>query len=154
MMENLGNLGFLSSLIFHLLCLRTITESVVSQIFNSAVQLHRQGKLDQAELIYRQILDEIPTHADSLHLLGVVAHQRGQFRRAAQLMQRAVAIAPEAGAYYCNLAESLRMAGEIPAAVSAAQKAIALVPHNPDGHNHLGLALQMQGRFEEAAASF
>ncbi len=126
----------------------------MSQTFNNAVQLHRQGNLDQAELIYRQILDEIPTHADSLHLLGVVAHQRGQFKRAAQLMQRAVALAPDAGAYYCNLAESLRMAGEISAAVATAQKATALMPHNPDGHNHLGLALQMQGRFEESAAAF
>src|SRR5580692_4529797 len=112
----------------------------MSQAFNHAVQLHRQGQLDQAELIYRQILDEMPTHADSLHLLGVVAHQRGHFKRAAQLMQRAVTLAPEAGAYYCNMAESLRMAGEIPAAIAAAQKAIALVPHNPDAHNHLGLA--------------
>jgi len=126
----------------------------MSQAFNNAVQLHRQGNLDQAELIYRQILDEIPTHADSLHLLGVVAHQRGQFKRAAQLMQRAVALAPDAGAYYCNLAESLRMAGEISAAVTAAQKATALMPHNSDGYNHLGLALQMQGRFEESAAAF
>ncbi len=126
----------------------------MSQIFHHAVQLHRQGNLDQAELIYRQILDETPEHADSLHLLGVVAHQRGQFKRAAQLMQRAVALVPEAGTYYCNLAESLRMAGEIPAAIAAAEKAIALVPHNPDGHNHLGLALQMQNRFAEAEKSF
>ena len=126
----------------------------MSQAFNHAVQLHRQGQLDQAELIYRQILDEMPTHADSLHLLGVVAHQRGHFKRAAQLMQRAVALSPEAGAYYCNMAESLRMAGEIPAAIAAAQKAIALVPHNPDAHNHLGLAMQMQGRFDESVAAF
>jgi tetratricopeptide (TPR) repeat protein len=126
----------------------------MSQAFNTAVQLHRQGNLDQAELIYRQILDETPTHADSLHLLGVVAHQRGQFKRAAQLMQKAVALSPEAGAYYCNLAESLRMVGDIPAAIAAAQKSIALVPHNPDGYNHLGLALQMQGRFEESAKAF
>jgi tetratricopeptide (TPR) repeat protein len=126
----------------------------VSQTFHYAVQLHRQGNLDQAELIYRQILDEIPDHADSLHLLGVVAHQRGQYKRAVQLMQRAVALSPEAGSYYCNLAESLRMAGEIPAAVTAAEKAISLLPHNPDGHNHLGLALQMQARFVEAETAF
>ena len=52
------------------------------QDFDAAVRLHRQGQLDQAELIYRHILDETPRHADALHLLGVVAHQRGQFPRA------------------------------------------------------------------------
>ncbi len=126
----------------------------MSQAFNNAVQLHKQGNLDQAELIYRQILDETPAHPDALHLLGVVAHQRGHFKRAAILMQKAVALAPEAGPFYCNLAESLRMSGEIAAAVAAAQTATKLVPHSPDGHNHLGLALQMQGRLEESVAAF
>jgi tetratricopeptide (TPR) repeat protein len=126
----------------------------MSQAFLAAVQLHRQGKLDQAELIYRQILDEAPQHADALHLLGVVSHQRGQFARAVALIRRAVALAPNAGAYYSNLAESCRMAGDAAAAVAAARRAIELVPQNADGHNHLGLALQGQGQFAEAAAAF
>lgn len=126
----------------------------MSHAFHNAVQLHKQGNLDQAELIYRQILDETPDHPDALHLLGVVAHQRGHFPRAMKLIQRAVALDPNNGTYYCNLAEACRMAGDLSAAVAAAQKAVALIPHSPDAHNHLGLALQMLGRFEEARASF
>lgn len=129
----------------------------MSQDFNKAIQLHKQGQIDQAELIYRQILDEMPDHPDALHLLGVVAHQRGQFVRAMKLIQRAVALAPEnpsIGNFYCNLAEACRMAGDLTGAVAAARKGVALVPHGADGHNHLGLALQMLGQFEEAASSF
>jgi tetratricopeptide (TPR) repeat protein len=126
----------------------------MSHAFNNAVQLHRQGKLDQAELIYRQILDETPDNADALHLLGVVAHQRGQFGRALTLIRKAVSLAPDSGTYYCNLAEACRMSGDVNGAEAAARKAIALIPHSPDAHNHLGLALQAQEKFAEAAAAY
>lgn len=126
----------------------------MSQAFNNAIQLHRAGKLDQAELVYRQILDETPDHADALHLLGVVCHQRGQFGRAVTLIKKAVALAPDVGTYYCNLAEACRMNGDVNGSVEAARKAVALVPHSPDAHNHLGLALQMYGQREEALAAF
>jgi tetratricopeptide (TPR) repeat protein len=126
----------------------------MSQDFNTAVQLHRQGKLDQAELLYRQILDETPNHADAVHLLGVVAHQRGQFARAVKLIRQAIALAPDQGSYYCNLAEAARMSGDPAAAAAAARKAIDLIPHHPDAHNHLGLALQAQGKFPEAEAAY
>ncbi len=126
----------------------------MSQVFQNAIQLHRQGRLDQAELIYRQILDETPDHADAIHLLGVIAHQRGQFGRAVTLMKKAIELVPDAGTYYCNLAEACRMNGDVSGALEAARKAVALVPHSPDAHNHLGLALQMLGRYTEAAAAF
>lgn len=126
----------------------------MSQAFNDALELHRRGDIDRAELIYRQILDETPDHADALHLLGVVAHQRGQFGRAVALIKRAVALEPDAGTYYCNLAEACRMSGDVAGSVEAAGKAVALAPHVADAHNHLGLALQMLGRFGEAEAAF
>jgi tetratricopeptide (TPR) repeat protein len=126
----------------------------MSQAFIEAVELHKAGDLDRAELIYRQILDEMPDHSDALHLLGVVAHQRGQFVRAVNLIKKAVALEPEAGAYYCNLAEACRMAGDLAGSLESARKAVALVPHSPDAHNHLGLALQMLGKFSEAAVAF
>ena len=83
-----------------------------------------------------------------------MAHQRGQFKRAAQAHAAGGATRAGSRDYYSNLAESLHMAGDVPGAVASAQKAIALIPHNPDGHNHLGLALQMQNRFDEAAKCF
>jgi Flp pilus assembly protein TadD len=39
--------------------------------------LHQAGRLNEAEGLYRQILAVDPNHADGLHLLGVMAHQRG-----------------------------------------------------------------------------
>ena len=38
----------------------------------------RAGRLESAETEYRRILGADPVHADALHLLGVLAHQRGE----------------------------------------------------------------------------
>src|SRR5205814_5178487 len=56
-----------------------------------AISQHRAGHIAEAERIYRQILTSDPGHADSLHLLGIVAYQRADHERAVDLIQRAIA---------------------------------------------------------------
>ena len=43
--------------------------------FSQAITLHQQGRLMEAESIYREILRQQPEHFDALHLLGVIAIQ-------------------------------------------------------------------------------
>jgi tetratricopeptide (TPR) repeat protein len=126
----------------------------MSEAFHRAVQLHKTGQLDQAELIYRQILDDNPDHPEALHLLGVIAHQRAQPEKAIKLIRKAVALQPQAAIFHCNLAEAYRVTGALPEATDHSRKAIRLQPHNADAHNHLGLALQGLGQLTEAVASF
>src|SRR5215472_9565713 len=119
-----------------------------------AVQLHRDGKIDQAELAYRNILDDEPEHAEALHLLGVLLHQRGQSQKAIRFIRQAVTLMPGVPLFYCNLAEACRAAGELSAAVVNSQKALGLEPDNADAHNHLGLGLQGLGNLEAAVVAY
>ena len=50
----------------------------VAETLQKGLSHHQSGRLNEAESIYRNILRVDPEHADSLHLLGVVAHQRGR----------------------------------------------------------------------------
>ena len=43
-----------------------------------ALQYHQSGQLQKAEEIYKKIVEINPNHSDSLHLLGVIAHQFGK----------------------------------------------------------------------------
>ncbi|MFY7962547.1 MAG: tetratricopeptide repeat protein, partial [Elsteraceae bacterium] len=52
---------------------------------------HRAGRLAEAEALYRSILEAFPQHAESLHLLGVIALQAGQPAAAVDLIGRAMA---------------------------------------------------------------
>ncbi len=77
----------------------------------AAVALHRAGRFVQAEAAYRAMLDPDPGHADALHLLGVIASQRGQFEQAIELISRALASAPSTVQYLVNLGEAYRRGG-------------------------------------------
>lgn len=55
------------------------------------MQYHQAGKLADAESCYRQVLAIDPNHFDSLHLLGVIAHQSGQSDLATNLIGKAIA---------------------------------------------------------------
>ena len=47
---------------------------------------HQAGRLNDAEDLYRKALDLVPTHADALHLYGVLRAQSGDFTLAADLV--------------------------------------------------------------------
>ena len=64
--------------------------ATIAEALALAVQYHQQGAWQQAEQIYRQILQVDPNHADALHLLGVLAYQAGQYELAVEYMGRAI----------------------------------------------------------------
>src|SRR5581483_5927934 len=63
----------------------------IAELSRRAVQYHQAGKLADAESCYRQVLAIDPNHFDSLHLLGVIAHQSGQSDLATNLISKAIA---------------------------------------------------------------
>jgi len=68
-----------------------------------AIEFHQRGQLAEAERIYRQILELDSRHADSLHLLGVMAHQVGRDEIAVELICQAIAVDKRPAAYHSNL---------------------------------------------------
>lgn len=80
-------------------------------VFQNAVRLHEQGKLDEAEAVYRRLLEINPEHTDLLHLLGMIAMQKKSFDSAIELLYKAVRLAPESAAYEFTLAQALQDAG-------------------------------------------
>jgi protein O-GlcNAc transferase len=43
------------------------------QVLLRAIELHQNGRLEEAERLYRSILEVQPTHPDANHNLGVLA---------------------------------------------------------------------------------
>ncbi len=119
-----------------------------------AVQHHQLGQIDDAEGLYRRILAHHPSHADALHLLGLVHYARGEFAAATEQVRRAVAVAPQSAVYHFNLGNILRDAGESSAALAAYRQAVALQPDEADYHNNLGLLLEETGALDDATASY
>jgi predicted TPR repeat methyltransferase len=126
-------------------------EITIDQALQLAVNWHRQGKLDEAQQIYRQILAAQPAHADALHLLGVSEWQRGHAESAENWIRRALAHKPKQAGFHSNLGNVLRTRGQLTKAIAAYRRALELDPRHADAWNNLGVALQVSGQFEEAA---
>jgi len=61
-------------------------------LFDAAFAEHESGKLDRANILYQQVLRRDPTHANALHLAGVLAYQLGRAAAAEDMISRAIAI--------------------------------------------------------------
>ena len=78
--------------------------ATVEEALALALQFHQAGNLRRAEQLYRDILQADPRHADSHHLLGLVAFQTGQHAQAVASIRQALTLSPSAVIYYSNLA--------------------------------------------------
>jgi tetratricopeptide (TPR) repeat protein len=121
---------------------------------DTAIASHQEGRLDHAAAGYRRVLAQDPDNADALHLLGVVALQRGQPKEAVERISRAIGLSPSVAAFHANLAEAYRALGEHDRAIGCCRTALRLQPNYPEAANSLGLALVEQGELEAAAVQF
>lgn len=126
----------------------------IPALLQRAVALHQQGALELAEPIYRRVLSAQPDHFDALHLLGVIARQRGDSAQAIGLISQAIAIDPNHAIAHCNLGASLQDQGDSLLALTSYERAITLNPAYAMAFNNRGNALKNLGRHAEALASY
>lgn len=117
---------------------------------STALSHHRARNLDQAEPLYRQVLAVNPQHASALHLLGVIAHQRGQQDAAFELISKAIVLNPEVADYHSNLGNVLKAQGQRAEAVACYGRATALKPDFAMALSNLGNTCREMGRLEQA----
>jgi tetratricopeptide (TPR) repeat protein len=128
--------------------------TTVAEALTWAVQAHQAGRWQQAETLYRHVLQADPGNAGALHLLGVLAFQAGQHQEALSYIRQAIAIQPEDASFHSNLGLVLDDLLQADEAVACYREALRLQPDFPEAHNNLGNALQRQGRPDEAAINF
>ena len=63
-----------------------MTDSEIKEAFLSAVDFHRAGKEQEAEALYRHVLEQNPRHVAAMTLLATIHAQRREFEEAARLL--------------------------------------------------------------------
>jgi tetratricopeptide (TPR) repeat protein len=121
---------------------------------SAAFELHRAGRLAEAESLYRQLLAQTPRRPEAWHLLGTLCLQAGRAAEAVPLIRRAIELAPAQAEFYNHLGAALGALGDGDAAVNTLRHAVRLAPRSSSAHFNLGTALRNAGRLEEAVASF
>ncbi len=125
-----------------------------NRLFELAMQYHRAGQQDEAERLCRQVVALDPRHADSRHILGIIAAQAGRQESALELIGQAIRLNDDNSFYHNDLGNVLVLCDQPDAAEASFRRAIAIAPDFALAHYNLGVLLLAQNKLDEAVASF
>ncbi|MDA0307014.1 MAG: tetratricopeptide repeat protein [Proteobacteria bacterium] len=126
----------------------------LAAMLSDGLRHHQSGRLEEADSMYRLILDADPEHPAAHHLAGLVDLGRGRAGSALQHFEKAVAGDPDNADFRLNTGVALDTLGRSPDAIAHYRKAIALDPAQPTAHANLGFALRGGGQYPDALDAF
>lgn len=115
---------------------------------------YRQRRPEEAEGVFRRLLDLDPQHASAHNQLGAVLADLGRWDESERAIRRALALSPHDAEAETNLGRVLQARGDTPSAIQHHQRAIDINPSNAEAWNNLGISLQYDGAFERALVCF
>jgi tetratricopeptide (TPR) repeat protein len=120
-------------------------------LFLLGASLERQGKRDEAESSFRETLQIQPDFPPALNYLGYMNADRGvRLEEAYALLEKAVALDPENGAYLDSLGWALYRLNRLEQAETMLRKAVAKQPKGAVVLDHLADTLERRGSVQEA----
>ena len=120
----------------------------------SVINLHSQGKYQQALKQAKTLLKQFPNSSVLYNICGACSKGLGQFDDAIEAYNKAIAIKPDYSEAYNNMGMALGNQGEHEESIEAYKKALSIKPDYADAYSNIGNALQEQGKLEEATEAF
>jgi tetratricopeptide (TPR) repeat protein len=119
-----------------------------------AAEHQKEGRWEEAEQLYREVLRNNPTHVDAMRLLGNVTLQSGRIYQAERLFRRAVANAPDFVQAHIDLGTALKKQSRLEEAIEQFRQAIRQEPQNVLAHYLLASTLSLAAQTYEAVESY
>ncbi len=98
------------------------------EIFNRALQLQKEGKMDEAIDLYKSGLQQDPNRAEAYNNLGICYGKKKQTNEAREAYEMAIRLKPRFPEVYNNLGWLLLETGDTKRAIERFQKGLELVP--------------------------
>ena len=124
--------------------------SSISQLLQTGLELHRAGRLKEAESYYQSAREQQPEHPDAWHMLGVLAHQVGKNSIAVELIQEAIKRHPDNPEFYVTCAEAYRALREYDLAIASLEQALQRKPDFAGAHVNIGNVFKEMGLLTRA----
>lgn len=119
-----------------------------------AAKHHQEGRIEDAEQLYRQVLNNNPRNVDALRMLAMVAATAKRYDDAERLLRKAVGIAPDFLTAVVDLGRVLKEQDRFEEAIDCFKNAIAINPNNPHTHFLLASAYSPAALNHEAAREY
>jgi Tfp pilus assembly protein PilF len=130
------------------------TSLAIQAMVQDALRHHQDGRLADAERMYREILSVDPEQADSLHLLGMIAYQNGCHENAVELIGKAIAIKGKAATFHSNLGNVLQSQRKLAEAGACYQRALVLRPDLAETWVNLGNIFKARGEVDSSLTCY
>ncbi|MHC4178475.1 MAG: tetratricopeptide repeat protein [Planctomycetota bacterium] len=116
--------------------------------------LERQGALDQAINVYREVLRNDDSRADAARRLAVLYDLKGEFENSEEFYRAALSLEPNNAELFCDWGYRCYLRRDFQQAEINLRKAVSLNDGLARAHNNLGLLLGRTGRYDEALREF
>jgi len=128
--------------------------TTLAEVLSVALTHHREGRLAEAEALYREIIATLPDQPDAWHLLGVLDQQRGRADEALVNIGKAIDIRPTDATFQSNYGSVLNTLGRYAEAVGHFEQSLAINPAQVKAWYNYGNALRDLNRKDEAIAAY
>ena len=129
-------------------------EPTINQLHKRAITAHQEGKLEEAEKLYKKILETEPTQIDANHNLGLIKISQNKSAEAIPLLKIAVETNPSMEQFWVSYTTALINEKQFEEAESCCRKAIKQKVNSAKIYFNLGITLNELGRLEESEESY
>ncbi len=130
------------------MCAKVATNTAA--VFTEAMRAYEGGKPGEARRLARRLVEAMPHFGGAHYLLGLLALDQNQGKRAATHLATAIAITPGQPTLHLAMGRALELSGEIVEAGLHFRTVLGLYPHHAEAHARLAHLLLKQGRPDEA----
>jgi len=127
--------------------------SDISEKLNLALKLHQSEQIQQAESLYKEILEIDPCNPDALHLLGVIFTGRQEYEKALNYIKKAINLRKSAN-YFSSLAKVYTCQSNNLEAINCYMQLINIDPNCVEAYNNMGNLLVCLNKTDEAIACY
>ncbi|MBF0195304.1 MAG: tetratricopeptide repeat protein, partial [Magnetococcales bacterium] len=119
-----------------------------------AISSHKAGKLNDAILKYKKVVEFQPDNTIALSNLSFALQMQGKFDEAILSCQAAISIDPDYVDAHFNYGNILKCQGKVDEAIASYSKAISIKPDYIEAQYNLGVALHGQGKLDAAVVAY
>ena len=119
-----------------------------------AAEHQKEGRLDEAEHLYRRVLRHDPRNVDAMRLLALIDLKAGRDSEAENLLEKAISLAPDFLLAILDLGRLRKDQDRYGEALECFDKAIALDPASPQGYYLRGSTLAPASFTQEAIEAY
>lgn len=126
----------------------------IVQAIEQGFRFHQAGQLEQAEHIYRRVLQQDPNNPHVLNFLGIIAYQTRRYEEAERLARQAVRGNTNIANFHNTLGLAVQERGRLDEAEACFRQALLLEPNFVEAQSNLGNVLRLRKKLADAVRAY